>query len=80
MTTGPEATHRFACHNPPTAEEAAVGRPLREGFVAAPPPGAVIEQLVQAQDVAPLEAEEVALFDAPGDGTSTDDRSDGSRE
>jgi oligopeptide/dipeptide ABC transporter ATP-binding protein len=80
MTTGPEATHRFACHNPPTAEEAAVGRPLREGFVAAPPPGAVIEQLVQAQDVAPLEAEEVTLFDAPGDGSSTDDRSGGSRE
>jgi oligopeptide/dipeptide ABC transporter ATP-binding protein len=38
ITTGPEATHRVACHNPPTPEEAAAGRPLREGFVPAPPP------------------------------------------
>jgi oligopeptide/dipeptide ABC transporter ATP-binding protein len=38
VTTGPTATHRAACHNPPTAEEAAAGRPLRAGFLAAPPP------------------------------------------
>jgi oligopeptide transport system ATP-binding protein len=38
VTTGPNATHRIACHNPPTAAEAESGRPLREGFVAAPPP------------------------------------------
>jgi oligopeptide/dipeptide ABC transporter ATP-binding protein len=37
-TTGPEATHRIACWNPPTADEAAAGAPLRPGFVAAPPP------------------------------------------
>jgi oligopeptide/dipeptide ABC transporter ATP-binding protein len=68
VTTGNDATHRFACHNPPTAEEAAAGRPLREGFVAAPPPGTVIERLVEAEDVVPAAAEEVALFDMPEPG------------
>ncbi len=38
-TTGPQATHRVSCWNPATAEEAVAGRPLRDGFVAAPPPG-----------------------------------------
>jgi oligopeptide transport system ATP-binding protein len=38
ITTGSGATHRIACHNPPTLEEAETGRPLRDGFVAAPPP------------------------------------------
>ena len=33
IRSGPMATHRFACHNPPTDEEAAAGRPLRPGFV-----------------------------------------------
>jgi oligopeptide/dipeptide ABC transporter ATP-binding protein len=37
-TTGPRATHRIACHNPPTAEEAAIGAPMRPGVVPAPPP------------------------------------------
>jgi oligopeptide/dipeptide ABC transporter ATP-binding protein len=37
-TTGPDATHRIACWNPPTADEASAGAPLRPGFVAAPPP------------------------------------------
>jgi oligopeptide/dipeptide ABC transporter ATP-binding protein len=63
VLTGTEATHQYACHNPPTDQEAIVGRPLRDGFVAAPPPGAVIERLLQADDVAPSAAEEVALFD-----------------
>ena len=40
--TGPEATHRSACWNRPTPEEAAAGRPLRAEFVAAPPPAATI--------------------------------------
>ena len=40
--TGPEATHRSACWNRPTPEEAAAGRPLRAEFVAAPPPSATI--------------------------------------
>jgi oligopeptide transport system ATP-binding protein len=68
ITTGPGATHRFACHNPPTAEEAKSGRPLRDGFVAASPPGTVIERLVEGEDVAPVAAEEVALFDMPEPG------------
>ncbi len=38
-TTGPQATHRIACWNPPSAEEAVAGVPLRDGFVPAPPPG-----------------------------------------
>jgi oligopeptide/dipeptide ABC transporter ATP-binding protein len=33
------AGHRLACHNPATDEEAAAGRPLREGFTPAPMPG-----------------------------------------
>jgi oligopeptide/dipeptide ABC transporter ATP-binding protein len=37
-TTGPAATHLFACHNPATPEEAEAGMPLRPGFVAAPRP------------------------------------------
>jgi hypothetical protein len=63
VTTGTSATHRYACHNPPTAEEALAGRPLREGFMAAQPPGTIIERLLEADDVPPLAAEEVALFD-----------------
>jgi len=44
VTTGPGATHRVACFNIPTVEERVAGRPLREGFVAAPaPPGAMDE-------------------------------------
>ncbi len=43
VMTGLEATHRIACSNPPTREEALAGRPLRDGFVAAPPPGALPE-------------------------------------
>jgi oligopeptide/dipeptide ABC transporter ATP-binding protein len=50
-TSGPDATHRVACHNRPTADEAAAGRPLREGFVAAPPPGSVIEELTPTEEV-----------------------------
>ncbi len=66
VTTGVGATHQIACHNPPTAEEAAAGRPLRYGFVAAPPPGIVLDELAPIDDhVAALPGEEVALF--PGD-------------
>jgi oligopeptide transport system ATP-binding protein len=38
QTTGPGATHRVACWNPTTADEAAAGAPLREGFEPAAPP------------------------------------------
>jgi oligopeptide/dipeptide ABC transporter ATP-binding protein len=72
VTTGTAATHLFACHNPPTEEEVAAGRPLREGFVAAAPPGTVIERLLEAEDVAPAVAEEVALFDQPESVVPTD--------
>ncbi len=41
VMTGPAATHRIACFNPPTHDEALAGRPLRDGFKPAPPPGAV---------------------------------------
>jgi oligopeptide/dipeptide ABC transporter ATP-binding protein len=50
-TSGPEATHRVACHNRPTPEEAEAGRPLREGFVPAPPPGSVIEELAPSEEI-----------------------------
>jgi oligopeptide transport system ATP-binding protein len=63
IPTGPEATHRYACHNPPTEEEVVAGRPLREGFIPAPPPSTVIERLIEADEGAPVAAEEVALFD-----------------
>jgi len=38
VLTGPGATHRIACFNPPTADERIAGRPLRADFAAAPPP------------------------------------------
>ncbi len=36
--SGPGSTHRIACWNPPTADEALHAGPLRPGFSAAPPP------------------------------------------
>jgi oligopeptide/dipeptide ABC transporter ATP-binding protein len=38
VTTGPNATHRIACWNPVTSEEAVAARPLRAGFAPAAPP------------------------------------------
>ena len=38
VPSGPGATHLLACHNPATADEAAAGRPLRDGFHPAPRP------------------------------------------
>ena len=35
----PGARHLAACLNPPTADEAAAGHPMRTGFTPAPPPG-----------------------------------------
>ena len=43
--TGPKATHRIACHNPPTPNEVRGGRPLRAGFTAAPPPAEMLDEL-----------------------------------
>jgi len=48
VTTGPEATHRIACHNPPTHEEALAGRPRRAGFSPAPAPAGRIDELAAA--------------------------------
>jgi oligopeptide/dipeptide ABC transporter ATP-binding protein len=45
VTTGPKATHRIACHNPPTPNEVRGGRPLRAGFTAAPPPDGMLDEL-----------------------------------
>ncbi|MDQ2934127.1 MAG: ABC transporter ATP-binding protein [Chloroflexota bacterium] len=48
VTTGADATHRISCHNPPTTEEATAGRPLRPGFIAAPPSGVALNELAAA--------------------------------
>ena len=40
VTTGPGATHLFACHHPATRDEARAGRPLERGFRPAPRPEA----------------------------------------
>ncbi len=45
VTTGAGATHRIACHHPPTPNEVRGGRPLRPGFTAAPPPAGMIDEL-----------------------------------
>jgi oligopeptide transport system ATP-binding protein len=45
--TGPDATHRIACHNPPTAEEAQSGLPHRPGFRPAQPPGEFEDEVVE---------------------------------
>ena len=50
-TTGPNATHRIACHNPPTAEEATSGRPMRPGFRTAPAPAGRLDELAQGAEV-----------------------------
>jgi oligopeptide transport system ATP-binding protein len=59
--TGLQATHQFACWNPATAEEVPAGRPLRDGFVPAPPPGGdwlrSAAELSGAGDVVVFEAE-----------------------
>jgi oligopeptide transport system ATP-binding protein len=41
VTTGPQATHRAACWNPPTSGEVVAARPLRPGFEPAAPPAQV---------------------------------------
>jgi oligopeptide transport system ATP-binding protein len=79
VMTGPDATHRIACFNPPTHEEALAGRPLREGFVAAPPPWAVADgselgtldtlEVLEPSDssMSPLLPRDEALLDAARD-------------
>jgi oligopeptide transport system ATP-binding protein len=45
VTTGPGATPRVACFNIPTVEERVAGRPLREGFLAAPAPAGAMDEV-----------------------------------
>ena len=45
VMTGTGATHQIACFNPPTEEEAAAGKPLSPGFVSAPPPAGMIDEV-----------------------------------
>jgi oligopeptide/dipeptide ABC transporter ATP-binding protein len=40
VSSAEDQGHQVACHNPATAQEVEGGRPLRPGFVAAPPPDA----------------------------------------
>ncbi len=48
--TGSRATHQIACHNPPMPEEAAAGRPLRDGFTAAVPPEGALDELAGGRE------------------------------
>jgi oligopeptide/dipeptide ABC transporter ATP-binding protein len=52
VATGPGASHRIACHNPPTPAEAALGRPDRPGFTPAPAPGGRVDELATITDLA----------------------------
>jgi oligopeptide transport system ATP-binding protein len=45
VTTGPNATHRVACHNLPTSDERAAGRPLGARYRPAPAPPGMIDEL-----------------------------------
>jgi oligopeptide transport system ATP-binding protein len=70
-TTGPEATHRLACWNPATAEEATAGAPLRPGFQPALAPDGRLEVVdVPGSPVLPDEAGDLgdlgAVTVAPG--------------
>jgi oligopeptide/dipeptide ABC transporter ATP-binding protein len=59
VPTGLGATHRIACHNPPTPEEVATGRPNRPGHRPAPPPAGHVDELATLVD----ELEDSARFD-----------------
>ena len=45
ILTGPAATHRIACFNPPFTDEADLGRPTRIGHAAAPAPAGEADEL-----------------------------------
>jgi oligopeptide transport system ATP-binding protein len=67
VTTGSAATHMVACFNPPTADEAVAGRPLRAGFIAAPLPVGLVEPSALSE----LDTlDEVAALDTPRDTSS----------
>jgi oligopeptide transport system ATP-binding protein len=52
VTTGEHATHRIACHNPPTREEAVHGHPGRPGHMPAPPPAGQLDELASYAAIA----------------------------
>ena len=52
VTTGPSATHRIACHNPPLPDEAEAGRPTRAGHTPAPAPAGELDELASLAAVA----------------------------
>jgi oligopeptide/dipeptide ABC transporter ATP-binding protein len=72
VTSGPGATHLVACHNPPTHEEALAGRPLRDGFEAAPPPGTVLDELAETGDSELSTLDELARLEAPAADSTRD--------
>ncbi len=53
--------HVAACHDRPTLEEAAAGRPVREDFSPAPAPGGVVDALHSSAD--PSAEETLVVFD-----------------
>jgi oligopeptide/dipeptide ABC transporter ATP-binding protein len=64
VADGGHPDHLVACHNQPTLEEALAGRPLREGFLAAPPPGAIRAVIEEAAE--PSIGEEIVVFGEDG--------------
>ena len=52
VLTGERATHRIACHNPPTVEEAVHGHPSRPGHRPAPPPAGQVDELASYAAIA----------------------------
>jgi len=50
--TGPSATHRIACHNPPLPDEAEIGRPTRAGHAPAPAPAGEMDELASMAAIA----------------------------
>jgi oligopeptide transport system ATP-binding protein len=62
VTTGPTATHRIACHNPPTVEERVAGRPLGDRYRPAPPPPGLIDELA-GERLAVSDSEGIGVID-----------------
>jgi len=52
VMTGPSASHRIACHNPPLPDEAELGRPTREGHVPAAAPEGEADELASLAAIA----------------------------
>jgi oligopeptide transport system ATP-binding protein len=65
LTHQPRMAHATACWNPPLQAEAEAGRPLRPGFVAAPPPQRPSEP--GFRETAPAQSEGIVEFDTDFD-------------